>query len=69
MTKEQEIAYIDQTLKLLRRGKFELTGEEALVLGGVFKYLVERLNQLKTPLVPKEVVEPVKTEPTKKGKK
>lgn len=67
MTKEQEIAYIDQTLKLLRRGKFELSGEEALVLGGVFQYLVKRMNDLKNPVVPKEVQEPVKSE--KKGKK
>ena len=67
MTKEQEIAYIDQTLKLLRRGKFELTGEEAIVLNGCFSYLVKRLNDLKAPLVPKQVEEPVKTE--KKGKK
>lgn len=68
MTKEQEIAYIDQTLKLLRRGKFELTGEEAIVLGGVFQYLVKRMNELKAPpVLPKQVQEPVKTE--KKGKK
>ncbi len=49
MDKNKEIAFIDATLKLLRKGKFEITGEEAIVLNGCFSYLVGRMNELKQP--------------------
>ena len=67
MEKKQELAYIDSTLKLLRKGKFELTGEEAIIFNGCFQYLVRKLNELNKPdleVVP--VKEPIES---KKGKK
>jgi hypothetical protein len=65
MEKQKEIALIDKTLKLLQRGKYELTGEEAIIFHACFSYLVGRLNQLKAPeQVP--VQAPIKTS---KGKK
>jgi hypothetical protein len=61
MDKKQEAALIDSTLKLLRRGKFELSGDEALVFHSCFQYLVKKLNDLNKPeVVISPVVEPVK---------
>ena len=65
MEKKQEIALIDSTLKLLRRGKYELSGDEALVFHSCFQYLVKRLNELQQPDI---VVSPPK-EPVKGKKK
>lgn len=60
MEKQKEIALIDATLKLLRRGKFELQGEEALVFYGCFEYLVKRMEDLKKPDIQVANVEPIK---------
>jgi hypothetical protein len=49
MNKNQEIALLENTLKLLRRGKYELTGEEALVFYSSFDYIIRRINELKKP--------------------
>lgn len=49
MDKQKEIMLIDNTLKLLRRGKYELSGEEAIVFHTCFQYLVGRLTELKKP--------------------
>lgn len=64
MEKQKEISMIDNTLKLLQRGKYELTGEEALVYYTCFSYLVKKLNELKAPEI--KISEP---QPIKKGKK
>lgn len=37
---------IENTLKLLRRGKWELEGEEILAFHQIFAYLVGLLNQI-----------------------
>jgi hypothetical protein len=49
MEKKQEITLIENTLKLLRRGKYELTGEEAIVFHSCFQYLVKRIAELNQP--------------------
>ena len=59
MTKERELLLLDNTLKLLRKGKFELSGEEALVFHACFEYLVNRIKELKE-------VPAIKSEPVKK---
>lgn len=64
MDKKQEAALIDSTLKLLRRGKFELSGEEALVFHQCFSYLVKKLNEINKPDVtvsPAPITENIKT--------
>lgn len=74
MNKAQEIAILENTLKLLRKGKYELTGEEALVFYTSFDYLIKKINQLKQPeIVPSatpvnKIEEPVKSAPKKKAK-
>lgn len=61
MEKKQEAALLDATLKLLRRGKYELSGDEALVFHNCFQYLVKKLNDLNKPdMVTTPVEEPVK---------
>ena len=68
MNKQQEISLLENTLKLLRRGKFELTGEEAIVLYSSFDYLVKRINELKKPEVaPIATPAPIIKEKEKKG--
>lgn len=49
MSKDQEIILLENTLKLLRKGKYELSGDEALVFYSSFEYLVKRINELKKP--------------------
>lgn len=69
MDKKQEAAVIDSTLKLLRRGKFELSGDEALVFHGCFQYLVKKFNDLNKPeivIVPTETPIIVETKKVKK---
>jgi len=58
MEKKQEIILIENTLKLLRRGKYDLTGEEAIVFYNCFQYLVKRVAELNQP----EIQELVKKE-------
>jgi hypothetical protein len=58
MNKQQEISLLENTLKLLRRGKYELTGEEAIVLYSSFDYLIKRINELRKP-----EISPVATAP------
>jgi hypothetical protein len=64
-----EIVAIENTLKLLRRGKFEMEGEEALAFFRLFEFWVKRLNELKQP--PISVVKPeeiIKSPKSKKSK-
>jgi hypothetical protein len=64
-----EIVAIENTLKLLRRGKFEMEGEEALAFFRLFEFWVKRLNELKQP--PVSIVkteEPIKSSKSKKSK-
>lgn len=56
---------IDNILKLLRRGKWELQGEEILAFHQCFSYLVKLLDESKKPAIQTAVVE----EPIKKSKK
>ena len=62
-----EIVAIENTLKLLRRGKFEMEGEEALAFFRLFEFWVKRLNELKAP--PISVVAPVEAIKSEKPKK
>lgn len=66
MEKKQEAAMVDATLKLLRRGKYELSGEEAIVFYNCFQYLVRKLNELNKPDL---VVSPDPIKEPKKSKK
>jgi hypothetical protein len=70
MNKQQEISLLENTLKLLRRGKYELTGEEAIVMYSSFDYLIRRINELKKPeIAPVAAPAPtIKEEPKKKKK-
>lgn len=71
MDKNTEIALIENTLKLLRRGEYKLSGDEAVVFYNCFQYLVKRLNDLKKPelsvAAPKEPLP--KTKKAKDGDK
>lgn len=51
-----EKVIIENTLKLLRKGKFELEGEEALAFYSLFGYWVKRLKELDAPLIPNPVI-------------
>jgi hypothetical protein len=55
-----DIVAIDNTLKLLRRGKWEMEGEEVLAFYRVFEYWAKRLAELKKPpVVAKPVESPI----------
>jgi hypothetical protein len=54
-----EKVVIENTLKLLRKGKFELEGEEALAFYSMFSYWVKRLQDLNKP--PVQVVQSTST--------
>lgn len=57
-----EIVAIDNTLKLLRRGKWEMEGEEVLAFYRVFEFWAKRLHDLnKPPLVASLVEQPITT--------
>lgn len=43
---------IENLLKLLRRGSFELSGEEALIFAQSFEWLLEKKKQLSQASVP-----------------
>lgn len=67
---------LENTLRLLRKAKFEITGEEALVIHQVFSYWVSELKKLEAS--GKQVPEPPKSsisesqpqeEPVKEEKK
>ena len=67
---------IENILKLLKRGKWELGGEEILAFHQCFAYLVSILNEIKIKeeqakiLSNATIVEsPIKTDKPKKGKK
>lgn len=73
-----EAVAIDNTLKLLRRGKWEMEGEEVLAFYRVFEYWAKRLHDLnKPPLSISPVEQPIKapaesaipSEPKKSKKK
>jgi hypothetical protein len=51
---------LENTLKLLRKARFDITGEEALVVHQVFAYWVNELKKLENPV---KVAEPPKEEP------
>lgn len=64
MDKNTEIALVENTLKLLRRGKYELTGEEAVVFYSCFQYLTKKLNELKQPEIKAQTQsEPIPSKP------
>lgn len=60
---------LQNALKLLQKGKFELTGEEALAFRQVFEYLVNKLRACKMPQVIEKPEEPIKQEIKSKKKK
>lgn len=68
-----ELIRIDNILKLLRRGKWELSGEEILAFQQCFQYLLDRHKQLSKPepvAAPAlAVVAPVLKSPITKRKK
>jgi hypothetical protein len=64
---------IENLLKLLRRGSFELSGEEALIFAQSFEWLLEKkkqLAQVSVPALPEptQAVAIVKEPPIKKPK-
>lgn len=68
-----EIVAIDNTLKLLRRGKWEMEGEEVLAFYRVFEFWAKKLHDLNKPPVSATIIEsPIKplepSEPKKKKK-
>jgi hypothetical protein len=69
MSKDQEIIILENTLKLLRKGKYELSGEEALVFYSSFDYIIKKIQELKKPLAPVNVPAPMLQEPVKAKKK
>lgn len=69
MSKDQEIIILENTLKLLRKGKYELSGEEALVFYSSFDYLIKRIQELKKPIAPIAPIAPMIQEPVKAKKK
>lgn len=69
MSKDQEIVLLENTLKLLRKGKYELSGDEALVFYSSFEYIIKKIQELKKPLVPVQVPAPAIQEPVKAKKK
>lgn len=61
-TTNSEIIAIDNTLKLLRRGKWEMEGEEVLAFYRLFEFWVKKLNELKQPpVVISQIEEPIKS--------
>lgn len=53
-----ELVRIENILALLRRGKYELTGEEILAFNQCFEYLLNKRSELKNP-GPSAVATPV----------
>lgn len=69
MNEKQEKAIIENALRLLRKGKYELSGDEALVFHQCFSYLIEKLKKLDQPLPIPQEVKPVIQEPEQKSQK
>ena len=69
MDKNREITLIDNTLKILRKGKYELSGDEAVVFYSCFQYLVQKLNDLKKPDIVQQTEQPSLVVEPKKSKK
>lgn len=69
MNKDQEIVILENTLKLLRKGKYELSGDEALVFYSSFDYIIKKIQDLKKPLTPVVQPTPIISEPLKAKKK
>lgn len=68
-----EKVIIENTLKLLRKGKFELEGEEALAFYSLFGYWVKKLQEFNKPAIQPVVpsspaIKPISEKP-KKSKK
>lgn len=60
----------ENLLKLLRRGKWELDGDEILAFYQSFSFIIKELEESKKPkLASVPVVSPIQEEPLKKGKK
>lgn len=68
-----DIIAIDNTLKLLRRGKWELEGEEVLAFYRLFEFWAKKLADLKKPPlvaeIVKEPIQPVDNQSKKRIKK
>jgi hypothetical protein len=75
MDVKQEMLMVENTLKTLRRGNYEFTGEECLVFQQLFSFWAKKLHELKNPppvIIPTPVAEPlpqVEEAPKKKKKK
>ena len=71
MDKKAEIIATENILKLLRRGKWELEGDEILAFYRSFEFLVKKLNELKQPDIKVASVDPIKSpqDSTKKLRK
>lgn len=60
---------LKNALTLLQKGKYEMTGEEALAFRQVFEYLLQKLKACQMPLVVTKSEEPIKEEIKSKKKK
>ena len=60
---------LQNALTLLQKGKYELTGEEALAFRQVFEYLLQKLRACQMPISVENVEEPIKEEIKSKKKK
>lgn len=60
MDKKSEIIAIENVLKLLRRGKWELEGDEILAFYRSFEFLIKKLNELKQSDIEIKQKEPIK---------
>lgn len=67
MDSKQEKIILENTLRLLRKGKYELSGDEAIVFHQCFSYLVDKLTNLNKPVIP--VILPKEEQIIKKPKK
>ncbi len=64
-----DLVRCDTVLKALRRGKYELEGEEVLAFAQAFGWLADHHEKIKAALAPKESTPAPETQPKTKGVK
>jgi hypothetical protein len=69
MANNQEKLILENTLRLLRKGEYKLSGEEAIVFHQCFSYIVDKLKLLNKPTVVETISKPIEEPKTQKKSK
>ena len=71
MEKKQEKLILENIIKILRKGKYELSGDEVIVFYQSFNYIIDKIRTIDLELkpLPPVIIPEIKEEPVSNKKK